>query len=183
MAAAQREETTSHNGPGPHSQQVQPLTARDLQSLSNLPHVAAISPFIQIGGQVTYGNQNWRTGIGGVSTGMQIIQNWQVARGLWFSSTQQAGGEPVAVIGNTVAQNLFAASGADPVGKNITMFGQIFRVVGVLAPQGVLSRDDVIFVPYETLQTRLLHDQTSASGSLPTDRVHRRGYRSRRVSL
>ena len=151
-----------HNSPGPLSQQVRPLTIHDLQSLSNLPHVAAISPVTGVGGQVTYGNQNWRTNIEGVSTDMQIIENRQVARGLWFSSTQQAGSEPVAVISDTVAQNLFGASGANPVGKNINMFGQIFRVVGVLAPQGVFSRDDVIFVPYETLQARLFHDPNHA---------------------
>src|SRR6266581_2291548 len=143
------------------SQQGQPLTVHDLQSLSNLPHVAAISPIIGVGGQVTYGNQNWRTHIQGVSTDMQAIQGWQLATGLWFSPTQQAGGEPVAVIGDTVAQNLFAASGTNPVGQRINMFGQLFRVTGVLAAKGGFNRDDVIFVPYETIQTRLFHGQNA----------------------
>ena len=143
------------------SQQAQPLTVHDLQSLSNLPHVAAISPIIGVGGQVTYGNQNWRTNIQGVSTDMQAIQGWQLAAGLWFSPTQQAGGEPVAVIGDTVAQNLFAASGTNPVGQKINIFGQLFRVTGVLAPRGGFGGDDVIFVPYETIQTRLFHGQNA----------------------
>ncbi len=143
---------------GPH--QGQPLTNHDLQSLSNLPHVTAISPLIEVGGQVTYGDQNWRTRIKGVSTGIQTIQNWQIAEGLWFNQTQQAGGESVAVISNTVAQNLFAPSGTNPVGKNINIFGQLYRVAGVLAPQGGPgSQDDVIFIPYETVQTRLLQGQ------------------------
>ncbi len=147
--------TVSHEG--------QPLSAHDLQSLSNLPHVTAISPLIKVGAQVTYGNQNWRTSsIKGVSTDMQAIQGWQLAAGLWFSPTQQAGGEPVAVIGDTVAQNLFAASGTNPVGQKINMFGQLFRVTGVLAPRGGFSGDDVIFVPYETIQTRLFHGQNAA---------------------
>jgi putative ABC transport system permease protein len=144
------------------SQQGQPLAAHDLQSLSNLPHVSAISPLIEVGAQVTYGNQNWRTRIKGVSTDMQAIQGWQLATGLWFSPTRQAGGEPVAVIGDTVAQNLFAASGTNPVGQKINMFGQLFRVVGVLAPKGGFNGDDVIFVPYETIQTRLFHGQNAA---------------------
>ncbi len=144
------------------SQQGQPLTAHDLQSLSNLPHVTAISPLIEVGAQVTYGNQNWRTKIQGVSTDIQAIQGWQLAAGLWFSPTQQAGGEPVAVIGDTVAQNLFAASGTNPVGQRINMFGQLFRVVGVLAPKGGFNGDDVIFVPYETIQTRLFQGQNAA---------------------
>jgi putative ABC transport system permease protein len=78
---------------------------------------------------------------------MQAMQGWQLATGLWFSQTQQTGAEPVAVIGDTVARNLFAASGANPVGQKINMFGQLFRVVGVLAPIGGFRGDDVIFVP------------------------------------
>jgi putative ABC transport system permease protein len=154
---------SAHNGMGPGgAQQVQPLTVRDLRSLSNLPHVAAISPVVGVGGQVTYGNQNWRTQIQGVNTDMQAIEGWQLAAGAWFSPTQQAGGEPVAVIGDTVARNLFAASGANPVGQKINMFGQLFRVVGVLAPKGGFRGDDVIFVPYTTIQTRLFHGQNPA---------------------
>jgi putative ABC transport system permease protein len=93
---------------------------------------------------------------------MQAIQGWQLATGLWFSQTQQSGGEPVAVLGDTVAQNLFAASGTNPVGQKINMFGQIFRIVGVLAPKGGFRGDDVIFVPYTTIQTRLFHGQNPA---------------------
>ena len=153
----------SLNGP----QQGQPLTTHDLQLLSNLPHVTAISPIIGTGGQVTYGDQNWRTGIEGVSTDLRTIQNWQMAAGLWFSQSQQAGGESVAVIGNTVAQNLFAPSGTDPVGKNVNIFGQLYRVVGVLAPHGGFgNQDDVIFVPYETVQTRLLQGQNAGFGEI-----------------
>ncbi len=151
---------SAHNGTGPGgAQQVQQLTVHDLQSLSNLPHVAAISPLIGVGTQITYGNQNWNTDIQGVSTGMQAIQGWQLATGLWFSQNQEAGAEPVAVISNIVAQNLFAGSGANPVGQKINMFGQIFSVVGVLAPKAGFGQNDVIFVPYTTIQTRLFHGQ------------------------
>jgi putative ABC transport system permease protein len=154
---------SAHNGIDPGgTQQVQPLTVRDLRSLSNLPHVTAISPLIGVGSQITYGNQNWNADIQGVSTDMQAMQGWQLATGLWFSQTQQTGAEPVAVIGDTVARNLFAASGTNPVGQKINMFGQLFRVVGVLAPNGGFRGDDVIFVPYTTIQTRLFHDQSSA---------------------
>ncbi len=41
------------------------------------------------------------------------------------------------------------------------MFGQLFRVTGVLAAKGGFNRDDVIFVPYETIQTRLFHGQNA----------------------
>jgi len=151
------------------SQQVHPLSPRDLQSLKNLPHVAAISPLYELGGQVTYGNQNWRTSLRGVSTDMQAIQNWQVAGGFWFSPAAQAGGEPVAVIGSTVAQNLFGPSRTDPVGKRINIFGQLFRVVGVLATKGGFNQDDVIFIPYTTIQARLFHGRNDTFNEIDVE--------------
>ncbi|SRR6266487_848780 len=132
------------------------LTLRDLQVLGGLPHVEAISPVIRTGGQVIYGNQNWRTtGIQGVNTDFQTIQGWQLADGLWFSSAQNADGQPVAVLGDTVMRNLFGASGVEPVGKQIRIGTQLFRVVGVLAPKGGFGQDDAIFIPYLAVQQRL----------------------------
>lgn len=153
--------TRGGNG-GNRPQQVQPLSPRDLQSLRNLPHVAAVSPLFYMGGQVQFGNQNWRpNNIIGVSTDMQAIQNWQMAEGLWFSASDEAGGEPVVVIGDTVAHNLFDASRTDPVGQKILFGGQLFRVVGVLAPKGGFGQDDVVYMPYTTIQARLFHGENN----------------------
>lgn len=153
--------TRGGNG-GSRPQQVQPLSPRDLQSLRNLPHVVAVSPLFYMGGQVQFGNQNWRpNNIIGVSTDMQAIQNWQMAEGLWFSASDEAGGEPVVVIGDTVAHNLFDASRTDPVGQKILFGGQLFRVVGVLAPKGGFGQDDVVYMPYTTIQARLFHGENN----------------------
>ncbi|HLI89158.1 MAG TPA: ABC transporter permease [Ktedonobacteraceae bacterium] len=133
----------------------QTLTVRDVQTLSHLPHVAAISPFVDTGGQVVYGNQNWKTRVQGVSTDLQTIQSWDLAEGFWFSQQQDAGGSAVAVIGDTVAQNLFKNAGIDPVGQQIRINNALFRVVGVLAPRGGPQEDDVIFVPYKAAMARL----------------------------
>jgi len=103
-----------------------------------------------------YGNQNWRTsGIQGVSTDFQTIQDWQLVDGLWFTTSQDVGAQPVAVLGDTVMHNLFDASGAEPVGEQIRIGNQLFRVVGVLAPKGGPGQDDAIFIPYRTVQERL----------------------------
>jgi putative ABC transport system permease protein len=135
------------------------LTVRDLQNMQSLSHILAISPVLRVGGQVVYGNQNWRTsGIQGVSTDFQTIQDWQLVDGLWFSTAQDVGAEPVAVLGDTVMHNLFDASGAEPVGKQIRIGNQLFRVVGVLAPKGGPGQDDAIFMPYRTVQERLTNN-------------------------
>jgi putative ABC transport system permease protein len=133
----------------------QTLTLHDLQTLGNLPHVTAITPLVNAGGQVVYGNQNWKTQVQGVSTDMQTIQDWNLAEGLWFSQQQNDGGAAVAVIGDTVRQNLFGPSGVDPVGQQIRINNSLFRVVGVLAPKGGFRQDDTIFVPYKAAMARL----------------------------
>ncbi|MEO7021751.1 MAG: ABC transporter permease [Ktedonobacteraceae bacterium] len=143
---------------GPSIKQAHPsLTLSDLQSIGKLSHVTAISPKLSLNTQVVYGNQNWRTSIVGASTDIQSIEDWQVAQGLWFSSAQDAEAEPVAVLGDTVAQNLFGTTGTNPIGQQIRIGSQIFRVVGVLAPKGGSgfgASDDSIFIPFRALQIR-----------------------------
>ncbi len=136
--------------------QVQTLTLNDLQALQQLPHVAAISPLVSINNvQAVYGNQNWNTRAQGVSADLQTIGSWDLAQGLWFSNAQAVGAQPVAVIGDTVATNLFSASGVNPVGQQIRISNQLFRVVGVLAPKGGFRLDDIIYVPYQTALVRM----------------------------
>jgi putative ABC transport system permease protein len=145
-------------GPRPAVKQLHPsLTIPDLQFMGKLPHVSAISPKLSLNTQVVYGNQNWRTSIVGSSTDLQSIEAWQVAQGLWFSSAQDAGGEAVAVLGDTVAQNLFGSTGVNPIGQQIRIGSQIFRVVGVLAHKGGSgfgASDDSIFIPFRAMQIR-----------------------------
>lgn len=132
------------------------LTLQDLQSVSKLQHVTAVSPMVSSGnGQAVYGAQNWNTRAQGVSIALEGIQNWNLAEGLWFSQADESGAQPVAVIGDTVKHNLFDPTGTDPVGKKIRFRSQVFRVVGVLAPKGGFRQDDVIFVPYKAAQARL----------------------------
>lgn len=110
----------------------QTLTVQDAQSIAKLTHVTAVSPIVFTGAQVIYRGQNWRTQINGVSASFQMIQNWELNRGFWFSEADNTGAQPVAVLGDTVAQNLFGNSGIDPIGQKITVRGQVFRVVGTL---------------------------------------------------
>lgn len=148
------------------------LTVGDYQALDKLPHVIAASPLLSRSIQVVYGNQNWRTGVIGASPDIQTIQNWQLAQGLWFSQVQDSVGDPVAVIGSTAAQNLFSASGINPIGQQIRLGTQLFRVVGVLAPKGASgfgASDDSIFVPFRAYQQRLSNSTYLAQLDLEVD--------------
>ncbi|QBD81894.1 FtsX-like permease family protein [Ktedonosporobacter rubrisoli] len=137
-------------------QAVQSLTLRDLQAIERLPHVAGASPYIGLSAQVVYENQSTKSQVAGVSSSYQSIQSWQIAEGFWFSAQEDAGGASIAVIGDSIAHDLFEASGVDPIGQQIRIRDQIFRVEGVLAPKGGMQ-DAIVFVPYKAAQARLLN--------------------------
>jgi len=139
----------------------QSLAAADATAVSKLPDVTAVSPIISVNKQVVFSNQNWNTRIEGVSPSLQTIQNWSIAEGGWFSDTDNQNARAVAVIGQTVKQNLFDPLGVDPVGQTIRVGNDLYRVVGVLQSKGSGgfggSQDDVIFVPFTTGQDRLMN--------------------------
>jgi putative ABC transport system permease protein len=134
---------------------VSALTLQDYQDVSKLPHIAAITPVLTMSDKVVYQNQSWITSIEGVTTDEQVIQGWNLAKGTWFSAQDASQGAPVVVIGDTVYHNLFDASGQAPIGQDIRIRDQSFRVEGVLAPRGSFSQDDVIFIPFKTAQARM----------------------------
>ncbi len=148
----------SRNGAFSASGTTQTLTANDASALEKIPHEIGDSPIITVTSQVVYGSQNWNTRVQGVNTNFQTIQNWQMAEGAWFNKSDELGGLPVALLGQTVMHNLFDASGVDPIGRMIRIRDQIFRVEGVLQAKGSVGandQDDVIFVPFTTALTRL----------------------------
>ncbi len=134
----------------------QSLTPQDVIALSKIRHVKAISPVISSSAQVVFGKQNWNTRVQGVNTAFQDIQGWEMADGVWFSENDVSGGQPVAILGQTVAHNLFDATGTEPVGQTIRIRDQEYRVIGVLqAKGGGFNEDDIVFVPFSTALTRL----------------------------
>jgi putative ABC transport system permease protein len=139
-----------------------PLTPSDAQSLQALPHVMEVSPIITVPSvQVIYGNRNWNTDTEGVSPDFQVIQNWQAGSGAWFGPLEDDRREAVAVLGATVAHQLFTVPGSNPIGQQIRIRDRPFRVIGILASKGAsASQDDVIFVPFHTALTYLRNTNT-----------------------
>src|SRR6266516_5999574 len=136
----------------------QTLTMSDAQAVAQLDHVVAMTPILTTSGQVVYGSQNWNTGIRGVYPNYQSIQSWQIAEGSWLSNGDEQVSAPVAVLGQTVVQNLFSSTGTDPIGETVLINNQAFHVVGTLqakGSQGFANVDDVIFVPFGAVNERL----------------------------
>jgi putative ABC transport system permease protein len=134
------------------------LTVADAEKLkSEGTMLSAVSPVVSTRTQVIGGNGNWRTMINGVSTDFLTIRDWSVTSGSFFEDADVKAGRKIAVIGATVANNLFP--GSDPVGAQIQIGHVPFTITGVLAAKGQNAggqdQDDVVLVPYSTAQNRL----------------------------
>jgi macrolide transport system ATP-binding/permease protein len=86
-----------------------------------------------------------------------LARAWWPVQGIFFTAEDERSYATVAVLGQTVADALFAA--ADPLGRFILINNIPFQVIGVMAPKGATAwgqdQDDVIFVPYTTGSLRL----------------------------
>jgi len=135
------------------------LKAADFEAmLSECPAVKAVSPSARSMAQVVFGNQNWNTRIEGYNELYPDMRNWTIAQGSFFDDSQVKAAARVAVLGNTVWQELFA--GSDPVGQTIRVKNLSFQVIGTFKAKGYNSwgrdQDDVIIVPYTTVQKKFL---------------------------
>ena len=119
--------------------------------------ISAISPVVRAGAQVIGGGNNWNTSIEGVSTDYFTIRNWTCKYGRLFSDKDIRANKKVALLGNTVAQELFP--GENPTGERIRIRNVPFTVIGVLQVKGQNAfgrdQDDVILAPYTTVLHRL----------------------------
>ena len=119
--------------------------------------VTAVSPVIVSRTQVIGEAGNWRTMINGVDVDYQVIRDWQTASGAFFAPEDVASMRKVAVLGTTVANQLFP--GTDPVGQEVQIRNVPFDVVGVLAPKGQTASgsdsDDVVIIPHTTMKAAL----------------------------
>jgi putative ABC transport system permease protein len=138
--------------------------------------VAFVSPILRRGEQVVAGNLNWGTLTHGVAPEYQYIREWPVVQGRFIHDGDVSNDAKVAVLGQTVVRNLFGND--DPIDAVIRIRNIPFQVVGVLASKGQSSQgadqDDVILIPYTTMQKRLLritYLHTIMASAVSPDRV------------
>jgi putative ABC transport system permease protein len=119
--------------------------------------LSGVSPVVIAPTQAITPNGNWRTVVNGVSTDYQIIRDWTTQSGVFFNDADVRTARKIAVIGATIAKNLYA--GTDPVGQEIQLRNVPFTIIGVLSPKGQTAtgadQDDVVVIPYTTAKNRL----------------------------
>jgi putative ABC transport system permease protein len=135
------------------------LTYDDAKGIEkSVDNVAAVAPAVNRSYQVVYGNQNWTTSVEGTTPSYMQVRDFSIKDGSPFTARDLDSRGRVAVIGKTVAENLFGESEA--VGQTIRINKAPFRVLGILESKGQSTggqdQDDVIFVPLTTAQQRMM---------------------------
>jgi len=132
----------------------QTLKNEDINILKNIEGAAYISPELQRRFQIVApSGNNTNSTVIGVYPEYQQVRNVLPEQGSFITENQLRSMGRVAVLGPTVAKDLFADS--DPIGKTIRINKINFKVIGVLASKGsggFFNPDDTVFVPLTTMQ-------------------------------
>ena len=116
------------------------------------------TPVLNETNQIIYGNTNWSTNITGTDNRYFEIKEWTLEYGRLFVDTDIKNASKVAVLGQTVVNELFGD--VDPLNRTIRIKGVPFVVVGVLEKRGEngmgQDQDDAVFIPISTAQKKLM---------------------------
>ena len=134
------------------------LTIEDADAIRReIPGVTVISPESRTRSQIAAGNQNWNTQILGESPDYFDIRQWPIVNGSSFTEQDVRSANKVAVIGKTIADELFP--GEDPIGQLVRVKNVPFIIVGVLAGKGLSvqgqDQDDIMIIPYTSAMKRV----------------------------
>ena len=133
------------------------LTSSDAEAIGELPSISVVAPAFPQGTQLVYGPNNWSTMVIGTTPEYLEVRDWSIARGYPFTDAEVRAAARVALLGQTVATNLFGSE--DPIGKTIRIKQSPFVVEGLLTPKGQSldgrDQDDTVLIPITTAQRKL----------------------------
>lgn len=147
------------------------LTDEDAAAIAReIDDVVAAAPVLVTRAQAIYAGTNWSTQITATDLDFFAAREWDVAEGRLFEPEELRRGEIVAIIGQTVAKNLFGEQ--NPLEQQFRIRNVPFKVIGVMAGKGQSAlgqdQDDVIFVPLDTGRRRIVGRNYARDRSVQT---------------
>lgn len=133
------------------------FTYKDVETIEKLPEVKRVSPSVAGKAQVVYANKNWNTQVQGTGVNYAEMRASVPPLGRFFTEDELKARKRVAVIGTTVARELFGEE--NPLDAAIKVNRINFQVIGVLPAKGMnmfRDQDDLIVVPVTTAMYRVL---------------------------
>ncbi len=134
------------------------LTPEDAEAIAaEVEDIDGVSPEVRDRNQVLANGLNWNTSVMGESPDYPYIRSWPIASGSMFGDQEVKSLAKVAVIGKTVADQLFPNE--DPIGQTLRIRNLPFRILGVLSTKGFniggQDQDDVVIIPYTSHMRRV----------------------------
>jgi putative ABC transport system permease protein len=137
------------------------ITLSDMQAIADkfaAPDVQDVSAVIQGSVNVTFGGESATTTVNGITPNYQSMRSYELSEGSLMTEEHILSRSSVAIIGAGLAEKLFDRT-EGIIGETIRIEGQPFRVLGVLVKKGGSAfggEDDIILVPFDTAQVRIL---------------------------
>ena len=133
------------------------LTLKDAEAIEkNCRGILAVAPYSSATSQLTYGNQNWSTTVGGTTAEYLFIRNYEIESGRNFIPEDVKNNTKVAIIGSTIATELFGDM--NPINKTMRIGNVPFKIIGLLKTKGQsgmgMDQDDLVFIPITTAQKK-----------------------------
>ena len=134
------------------------LTPEDADAIAaEVENIDGISPEVRDRNQVLANGLNWNTNVNGVGPDYPYVRSWGIAQGAMFTDQEVKSLAKVAVIGKTIAEQLFPNE--DPIGQTVRIRNLPFRIIGVLTQKGFSisgsDQDDVVLIPYTSHMRRV----------------------------
>jgi putative ABC transport system permease protein len=135
------------------------LTEADARAIEEeAPSVVFAAPSVRASAQLIRGSGNWFSTIYGAGDGYLKAREWHIATGRTFSPQEERSPTKLAVIGQTVVDQLFPDE--DPVGQMMRIKRVPFTIIGTLRAKGETpyggDQDDVVFIPITTAKARIV---------------------------
>src|SRR3989338_9397478 len=128
-----------------------------LNDKKNAPHIVDVAAYVRGSATVKWQNRDLVTNFTGTTASYINVEETEVLVGRFFDQAEEKGISRVAVLGSSVAEDLF--DGQDPVGQEVKIRKETFKVIGVMKERGssfFVNQDDQVFLPFKTAQKILL---------------------------
>lgn len=150
--------STSSGARGGHGSQPTMKLSDGNAIQEKIPAIKLAAPVLSEVAQLVAGNNNWSTQITGTDNRNFLIKEWNLAYGRMFSEGDVKNAAKVAILGQTVVNELFGD--VDPINKTVRIKGIPFRIIGVLEERGQSGmgqdQDDEVFIPISTAQKKVM---------------------------
>ncbi|ACD90976.1 MAG: MacB family efflux pump subunit [Chlorobium limicola] len=134
------------------------FTVKDVEAIASLGSLVKNATGVVSGSaQTVFENKNWNTNLEGAGYDYGVMRSTIPTIGRWFSREEMQKREKVAIIGVTVAKELFGTG--NPIGRTIKINRINFKVIGIAPVKGFSGprdEDDIVIIPLTTAMYRVL---------------------------